>query len=622
MQWAYNSETEVGDINIFNRNGREFVLIEATENGYVELANGEYEEMISFERSYKEATNEIYGNYEGYGADKGTDTWNLQPVKNRADGDRNTGAVSGQRLQTDSSADNEHLRSSNKGKSIDNEADLNDGSAFSNGEKSHKEEQLDIILENNPANDDYHTWIRKVSDIHTFEEALQDSDYEGWEESGFDPDYDGNVAKQALKSGKITVYSSYPIKQGVFVTPSKMEAESYSGNGKVYEKTVLLTDIAWIDPTQGQYAKVDNSAIQNKKNRVIAAQFTSKEVIASTPHSPLSNNNIPQNSDVVNSSISENSQSDTTRYSIDVDNLYSYNNLVSKPDMKIVAIDEDFARNGNIVDRKEILKQAKKENSVYVDDLKENVNITRNGILHFTEKTIKLSSSAVLDTATITPHISEILKNSIVVNELSARPGKNKDIKKSFVLIGIATDTNNDYLVRTIVDKYSNDVLRCDFYNLYATKAKKEEMLGRSPSAVGDNSSNTVPSLNISISDLLQNVKDVGLVTSVLSEDVCNKLGVNRPDSVFKNDLKYSIDVPLEGEVYDTIPPGEKAARKVRVPKKVDGTYTNRFVRTIMEHGDISEYQAELIKMQNDIQKLYKQAQKQGFENGEVTKLP
>ncbi|MEE1023759.1 MAG: hypothetical protein U0L48_01720 [Acutalibacteraceae bacterium] len=33
----------------------------------------------------------------------------------------------------------------------------------------------------------------------------------------------------------------------------------------------------------------------------------------------------------------------------------------------------------------------------------------------------------------------------------------------------------------------------------------------------------------------------------------------------------------------------------MRVPKKVDGTYTNRFVRTIMEHGDISEYQAELL---------------------------
>lgn len=70
-------------------------------------------------------------------------------------------------------------------------------------------------------------------------------------------------------------------------------------------------------------------------------------------------------------------------------------------------------------------------------------------------------------------------------------------------------------------DKYSKDILQCDFYNLYATKSKKEEMLGRSPSAVGVNSSNTVPSLNISIADLLQNVKDVKLVTSVLSKDVC-----------------------------------------------------------------------------------------------------
>ena len=266
MQWAYNPGTDVGDINIFNRNGKEFVLIEATENGYVELANGEYEEMnFEYERLHSEKDKSIYESVNEIRTDQRTDMWDLQYDENRKNDDRDSKSIGIKKIQTDSSADNEHLRSSNKGKSIDNEADLNDGSAFSNGEKSHKEEQLDIILENNPANDDYHTWIRKVSDIHTFEEALQDSDYEGWEESGFDPDYDGNVAKQALKSGKITVYSSYPIKQGVFVTPSKMEAESYSGNGKVYEKTVLLTDIAWIDPTQGQYAKVDNSAIQNKK---------------------------------------------------------------------------------------------------------------------------------------------------------------------------------------------------------------------------------------------------------------------------------------------------------------------------------------------------------------------
>lgn len=249
-----------------------------------------------------------------------------------------------------------------------------------------------------------------------------------------------------------------------------------------------------------------------------------------------------------NYTLTQDSENVNGKNSLRDTNNYSYDELISKPDMNVVTITEDFAKNGNAVDRKGILQQAKKTSSVYIKDLKENVNITRKGILHFTEKTIKLSSNAISDTATITPNIAKILENSIVVNELKARENKNQDIKKSFVLIGIATDTNNDYLVRTIVDKYTNDVLECDFYNLYATKAKKEEMLGRSPSAVGQKSSDTVPSLTISISDLLKNVKDVKLVASVLSKDVCKKLGIDRPDSVFKDSLKYSL---RDNEIFD-----------------------------------------------------------------------
>ena len=124
-------------------------------------------------------------------------------------------------------------------------------------DEERKERQLEIIKKGNPANDDYHTWIRKVEDINTFEEALKQEDYEGWEKGGFDPDYTASMAKEALKTGEITVYSSYNIKNGIFVTPSKMEAESYSGNGNVFSKKVKLEDVAWIDPTQGQYAKVD-----------------------------------------------------------------------------------------------------------------------------------------------------------------------------------------------------------------------------------------------------------------------------------------------------------------------------------------------------------------------------
>lgn len=129
-----------------------------------------------------------------------------------------------------------------------------------------KKKQFEIISKNNPSPDEYHTWIRKADDIKTFAETLNDSDWE--EHSDFDPDYTWDMAQDALKSGKITVYSSYPIEQGVFVTPSKMEAESYSGNGKVYTKNVRLDNVAWIDPTQGMYAEVNEVAAKNVNGKL------------------------------------------------------------------------------------------------------------------------------------------------------------------------------------------------------------------------------------------------------------------------------------------------------------------------------------------------------------------
>ena len=58
-------------------------------------------------------------------------------------------------------------------------------------------------------------------------------------------------------SNEITSNSIQHIENGAFVTPSRMEAESYAGNGKVYEQVVNIDDVVWIDPTQGQYAKID-----------------------------------------------------------------------------------------------------------------------------------------------------------------------------------------------------------------------------------------------------------------------------------------------------------------------------------------------------------------------------
>lgn len=117
-----------------------------------------------------------------------------------------------------------------------------------------KAAQFEVIQNSNAADDDYHTWIRSAAEIKTLSETLADTEWAEYDE--YDPDYTRQMAEDAVRKGKITVYSSYKIGNGVFVTPSRMEAESYSGDGKVYSKTVNVADVAWIDPTQGQYAPI------------------------------------------------------------------------------------------------------------------------------------------------------------------------------------------------------------------------------------------------------------------------------------------------------------------------------------------------------------------------------
>lgn len=112
-----------------------------------------------------------------------------------------------------------------------------------------KQKQFDIITETNPPKDDIHTAIRSKEEILTPEEAFKD-------DSGT-PDWGKKEKDEALALGVVKIYSSKPIENGAFVTPSEMEAKNYAGNGKVYSKEVSVKDVAWIDGLQGQYAKIE-----------------------------------------------------------------------------------------------------------------------------------------------------------------------------------------------------------------------------------------------------------------------------------------------------------------------------------------------------------------------------
>ncbi|WP_277496609.1 hypothetical protein, partial [Elizabethkingia anophelis] len=138
----------------------------------------------------------------------------------------------------------------NKSKSLG--LNINFDAKFSINDNARKEKQLELINKKNPAPNDYNTWIRTTNDILTADEAFK----EAFQDGEMYPDFTVEDMQNVLDSGEVTVYSSYPIKEGVFVTPSRMNAESYSGDGKVYSKKVNASDLAWIDQGEGQYAPV------------------------------------------------------------------------------------------------------------------------------------------------------------------------------------------------------------------------------------------------------------------------------------------------------------------------------------------------------------------------------
>lgn len=86
-----------------------------------------------------------------------------------------------------------------------------------------KEAQYAAIEKANPMKDNVHTGIRSVNDIKTYSEAMQNES-----DIILAPDYTMNDALYAESKGTVTVYSSKPITTGTFVTPSKMEAQTYA----------------------------------------------------------------------------------------------------------------------------------------------------------------------------------------------------------------------------------------------------------------------------------------------------------------------------------------------------------------------------------------------------------
>ncbi len=368
-----------------------------------------------------------------------------------------------------------------------------------------KAAQFDIIQNSNAAEDDYHTWIRSASEIKTLSETLADPEWAEYDE--YDPDYTRQMAENAVKNGKVTVYSSYPIGNGVFVTPSRMEAESYSANGKVYSKTVNVDDVAWIDPTQGQYAPV-------------GMKFSASEEQGGEAYKGIK--------------LAEDGTA------------YTYDFLTAQPDMNVTTLPEVDAVRGenNRVDTAKVVRQGMKnaravgterDGKVYVQNryTGRSLRIDANSIRHG----LNGDANRLLTNARLGAVIGDVVQNAVPVNALR---NKAEGVTGTYAMAAYATDSRGrEFAAVVTVEQRSGNVAGVEVYDVthaLSGRQKRSERAGTKPQGVYPS---TNASSKITVADFLQIVN--GTHQSILSQDVLDHFGETKnPGGYYTNQAKFT----------------------------------------------------------------------------------
>lgn len=122
MIWAHKTTRKSGDGNIIydGRRGK-YILIEALEEGYFEVAAGTLGEMEAlYERVHGKEDRGIHADINEARFRPRTGVWDMQLSQNRGHDAGDVRQTGGEELQDDSTRGNEHLRQGNQGKSINN----------------------------------------------------------------------------------------------------------------------------------------------------------------------------------------------------------------------------------------------------------------------------------------------------------------------------------------------------------------------------------------------------------------------------------------------------------------------------------------------------------------------
>ncbi|HIW84955.1 MAG TPA: hypothetical protein IAA48_00520 [Candidatus Eubacterium faecipullorum] len=370
-----------------------------------------------------------------------------------------------------------------------------------------------------------------------------------------------------------------------------VNAGVYTGMGKDGNSTFLnlrsnLDDSITIGAfKQGKYLDLRIHTMYAKRgNYATTADANAPASTSKTRSGKVSSNNtVPQNDTVVNNHDIQNEP----KYSLKETSDYSYESLVSKPDMPVTVINDqkDYtpgkSTRENVVDeaQRSALSVGRKDSSgnvyVYVNDTDTEVMLSKRGLRHSLDRRLSII-------APVTENIGPIIKNSIRINELSP---EFETIKNSYVLIGIAKNQKNEpYVVSFVVNRASNEVMSIDV--LYAVNAKKEATALIEPE-LSSQSDVSLTASTVSISDLLDYVNRY--YPDILPEDVLRHYGYTaRPDGVIGESALYSLKEEDNTSIFDDNEELNEAAEDVQNMLRLVSTENNELrkafdIRTVRQ---------------------------------------
>ncbi|MGI6196663.1 MAG: hypothetical protein ACOYIO_06240 [Eubacteriales bacterium] len=262
-------------------------------------------------------------------------------------------------------------------------------------------------------------------------------------------------------------------------------------------------------------------------------------------------------------------------------NVFSYEALTAKPDMRLTDIYTDIPRdeNGKVI-RKEVAdlaiqavrdsgnkKNTEVDSYVHVDDTNSDLKVSIESIRHGLTRKPDLNAIAALN-------IVGLAKNAVLINELSPREGT---VGGNVYLSAGKDSDNNLYFARLVTDK--KNLAISEIETVYAINAKKESVAhyrqgyeNKIPFAFTDST--------ISIADLLDFVKNH--FSDILPESVLQHYGISRKESAVSDSVMYSFNADKDS--VQTIPKGEAPARDVDIRAFDEhGGKVSEGVRTVAE---------------------------------------